>query len=78
MMRRMWRTRQANVRVAVSRYAIVAVLMIHGWWASVAHAQRRAHPPEETSVLPQWACVVIFTGFVVAIAFKNPKRTHQS
>ena len=74
----MWRTRYANVRGAVSRYTTVAALMIHGWWATVAHAQREARPSGETSALPQWACVVIFTGFIVAIAFKNPKRTHQS
>ena len=53
-------------------------MMTLGWWATVADAQQTARPPEEPSALPQWACVVIFTGFIVAIAFKNPKRTHQS
>ena len=66
------------MRGAVSRYTTVVALMIHGWWPTVADAQRTASLPQETSTLPQWACVVIFTAFIVAIAFKNPKRTHQS
>ena len=62
----------------VALYATTTALVIQGWLATVAQAQRTAAPPEEPSALPQWACVLIFTAFVVAIAFKNPKRTHQS
>jgi len=63
---------------AGSRYVAAAAMMVMGWWVPTADAQREAYPPDDVSTLPQWACVIIFAGFIVAIAFKNPKRTHQS
>jgi hypothetical protein len=40
-------------------------------------AQVEASPPSESSSWLQWVCLVGFALLCCAIAFKNPKRTHQ-
>lgn len=44
--------------------------------APAASAQAEAIIREEKKPLKQWIAFLVFSGLVVAIAFKNPKRTH--
>ncbi len=46
--------------------------------ASTAFAQRPTSVPGEDKGLMQWLVAVVLVGLVVATAFMNPKRTHQT
>jgi hypothetical protein len=41
-------------------------------------AQQTIAPPDDSKPIAQWVCLLLFAAFVTAIAYKNPKRTHQS
>ena len=74
-MERPKRTRKAGR--AVLQRVILVVGGLNAWWVALASAQQGARAPEETKPMVQWVCVVVFAGLAVAIACKNPKRTHQ-
>jgi len=46
--------------------------------ATLCQAQKVAFPPDDAKPIGQWVCVLLFAGFVVALAAKNPKRSHKS
>ena len=45
---------------------------------SAAWAEAEAAPPETEKPWRQWLFVVLFVALCCGIAFKNPKRTHQT
>lgn len=55
---------------------MVGVLALYGMWASTAAAQQAAVVTDEPSALRSWIPVLLFIGLIVAVAFKNPKRSH--
>lgn len=61
---------------SVLQRAVLTAGALQAWWVALAHAQKETGPPEESKPIIQWVCVVIFAGLCIAIAFKNPKRTH--
>jgi hypothetical protein len=66
------------LRWCVDRWGGVLAVGAVACWPAIAGAQPRAAPfQDESSALMQWAFVVIAAGFVVAIASKNPKRSHK-
>ena len=72
---------QSRMRQAGREILQRAVLLAGGAMAccaGLANAQQVIAPPDETKPIPQWVCAVIFGAFCVAVAFKNPKRTHMS
>ena len=60
----------------VARWLIVIALALCGWWPTTVRAQEEAFIHKEKKPVRQWIAAVVFTGLVVGIAFKNPKRTH--
>ena len=44
----------------------------------LARAAEEASPPEETSRWLEWVCMLAFAALCCAVAFKNPKRSHQT
>ncbi len=44
--------------------------------ASTVAAQQQATVRDEPSIFRSWIPVLLFTGLIIAIAFKNPKRSH--
>ena len=72
------RSRMRRAGREVLQRAILLALGLSVWWAGLANAQQAIAPPDETKPIPQWVCAVIFGAFCVAVAFKNPKRTHMS
>ena len=44
----------------------------------LAQAAEEASPPEESSQWLVWLCMFAFAALCCAIAFKNPKRSHQA
>ncbi len=44
----------------------------------LARAAEEASPPAETSRWLEWLCMLAFAALCCAIAFKNPKRSHQT
>lgn len=50
------------------------------WWAPTAlgQAEARVTEQEQSKPIMAWGAVVVFTGLIIAIAVKNPKRTHLS
>ncbi len=55
---------------------MVGALALCGVWASTAAAQQAAVVNDEPSAFRSWIPILLFTGLIVAIAFKNPKRSH--
>ena len=64
-------------RGVIGRASRIAGLLCAAW-ALPAVAQQTIAPPDDAKPIPQWVCLIIFTVFVVAIAYRNPKRTHKS
>lgn len=58
--------------------AVLAAVLALLFCAAPASAQKEARPPEAKTPLLQWATVLLGSGFIIAIAFKNPRRTHQT
>lgn len=55
---------------------MVGALALCGVWASTAAAQQAAVVTDEPSAFGSWIPVLLFIGLIVAVAFKNPKRSH--
>ena len=62
---------------AYARTAVRVCAAIGMMAPTIAHAQAEAQPPDPQSPYLQWICVLLFAAFVIAIAFKNPKRSHK-
>lgn len=62
----------------VLRRAMLFAGGLSAWGVTLASAQQTIAPPEESKPILQLVCIAIFSGLCVAIAFKNPKRTHMS
>jgi len=70
-------TAETSRGASVRRGRVVAGILC-AWGATVAVAQQGIAPPDAAQPIPQWVCILLFAALVIAIALKNPKRTHKS
>ncbi len=68
-------TRKTSQRI-VQRLAVAAVALC-SLAPTAALAQAEARLPEEKKPIKAWLFVAVATGLFIAIAIKNPKRSHQ-
>ena len=72
-------------RIMLKRPSWTSRIMVvcAAWWmmwgaVPVAQALDTASNPEKQSPVFQWIFSLVITGLVLAVAFKNPKRSHQN
>lgn len=71
------RTGSEGLLGAVGRWGGAACVALGGF-VPRAIAQAEAAIGEQPTPIKQWIAVLVFVGLLVAIACKNPKRSHQS
>ena len=59
------------------RVSVWTAAVMGGVCTSSVLAQAEALPPDPETPYVQWVCVLLFSAFVIAVAFKNPKRSHK-
>ncbi len=72
--------RQRRIRWSRIRRALTACTVLWCTWGAIPLALAVNHPPEPEKQKPlfQWLFAAVMVGLVCAVAFKNPKRSHQA